>query len=101
SEIFFFVVNTLIFIYAGAISTAYLGLAVLSIVEMRHYIRRNKFVDYKMILSSPFAPGISLIAPAYNEALSIIDNVQSLLSIQYNNYEVIIINDGSKDDTIA
>jgi biofilm PGA synthesis N-glycosyltransferase PgaC len=100
-EIFLFVVNVLVFIYAVTIALAYLTLAIISVVEMRKYIRKNKFVDYKMILASPFAPGISLIAPAYNEGLTIIDNVKSLLSIQYNNYEVIIINDGSKDDTIA
>ncbi|GHN01750.1 glycosyl transferase family 2 [Cytophagales bacterium WSM2-2] len=100
-EVFYFIVNTLIFIYAVAIGCAYLGLGVLSIVEMRNYMRKNYFADYKMILSSPFAPGISLIAPAYNEGLTIIDNVKSLLSIMYNNFEVIIINDGSKDDTLA
>jgi cellulose synthase/poly-beta-1,6-N-acetylglucosamine synthase-like glycosyltransferase len=80
---------------------SYLVLAIISMIEMHAYIRRNYFIDYKYILSSPFAPGISLIAPAYNEALTIIDNVKSLLSIMYNNYEVIIINDGSKDDTLA
>jgi biofilm PGA synthesis N-glycosyltransferase PgaC len=99
-DIFLFVVNALVFIYAVTIALAYLTLAIISVIEMRKYIRKNKFVDYKMILASPFAPGISLIAPAYNEGLTIIDNVKSLLSIQYNNYEVIIINDGSKDDTI-
>jgi biofilm PGA synthesis N-glycosyltransferase PgaC len=98
---FYFVVNVLFFAYAITISLSYLILAVISVFEMRRYIRRNKLVDFKMILSSPHAPGISLIAPAYNEGLTIIDNVKSLLSIQYNNYEVIIINDGSKDDTIA
>ncbi|MGC4022332.1 MAG: glycosyltransferase [Cyclobacteriaceae bacterium] len=100
-SVFYFVVNTLIFIYAVAIASAYLFLGILSLFEMRRYMRKNYFTDYKMILSSPLAPGISLIAPAYNEGLTIIDNVKSLLSIMYNNYEVIIINDGSKDDTLA
>jgi cellulose synthase/poly-beta-1,6-N-acetylglucosamine synthase-like glycosyltransferase len=40
------------------------------------------------------------LAPAYNEGANIIENVRSLLSIHYNNLEVIIINDGSKDDSI-
>lgn len=96
-----FVVNVLILIYAVSIACFYLFLTVLSIIEMRKYMKSNSFVDYKYILSSPFAPGISLLAPAYNEGLTIIDNVKSLLSIMYNNYEVIIINDGSKDDTLA
>jgi poly-beta-1,6-N-acetyl-D-glucosamine synthase len=101
AEIFYFVINTLVFIYAITIAFSYLTLAVISIVEMRAYMNRNSFIDYKYILSSPLAPGISLVAPAYNEGLTIIDNVKSLLSLMYNNYEVIIINDGSKDDTMA
>lgn len=99
-NIILFVINVLIFVYAVSIATFYLFLAVLSMWEMRKYMNRNYFVDFKYILSSPFAPGISLIAPAYNEGLTIIDNVKSLLSIMYNNFEVIIINDGSKDDTL-
>ena len=100
-EILMFIINKLILIYAISIACFYLFLAVLSRGEMKKYLSRNYFVDYKYILSSPFAPGISLIAPAYNEGLTIIDNVKSLLSIMYNNFEVIIINDGSKDDTLA
>jgi poly-beta-1,6-N-acetyl-D-glucosamine synthase len=100
-EILYFVVNALILIYAATIAIAYLTLAIVSVLEMRKYMHKNYFVDYKYILSSPFAPGISLVAPAYNEGLTIIENVKSLMSIMYNNYDVIIINDGSKDDTLA
>lgn len=100
SQVFFFTVNTLVLIFAVSIAIAYLILAGLSMWEMKKYMRKNYFVDFKYILSSPFAPGISLLAPAYNEGLTIIDNVKSLLSIMYNNFEVIIINDGSKDDTL-
>ncbi len=100
-NIFLYTVNTLVFIYAVTIAFSYLSLALISLKEMRTYLKKNYFIDYRYILSSPFAPGISLIAPAYNESLTIVDNVKSLLSIMYNNYEVIIINDGSKDDTLS
>jgi poly-beta-1,6-N-acetyl-D-glucosamine synthase len=99
-DIIVMVVNLLVLVYAIAIAISYLFLAFLSMWEMRKYMHKNYFVDYRYILASPFAPGISLIAPAYNEGLTIIDNVKSLLSIMYNNFEVIIINDGSKDDTL-
>lgn len=99
-ELFYLIVNVIIFIYAGSISFAYLALAIISTLEMRRYKLRNEFIDFRNILSSPLAPGISLLAPAYNEGLTIIDNVRSLMSITYNNCEVIIINDGSKDDTM-
>lgn len=94
------VFNSVIFLYVVALTTSYVFLFILSALEMRRYIQRNKFVDYQYILSSSFAPGISLIAPAHNEGLTIIDNVKSLLSIMYNNFEVIVVNDGSKDDTL-
>ncbi len=100
-QIFFFTVNILILIYGVAITLSYLILAVLSQYELRLYLNKNHFTDFRNILSSPLAPGISLIAPAYNEGLTIIDNVKSLMSIMYNNYEIIIVNDGSKDDTLA
>lgn len=46
------------------------------------------------------APPIALIAPAYNEEITIVESVQSLMSIHYPNYEVIVVNDGSKDKTL-
>ena len=47
------------------------------------------------------APGISMITGAYNESVTIIDNVHSLLSINYHKFElVVVVNDGSSDDTL-
>lgn len=46
------------------------------------------------------APRISVIAPAFNEELSIAQSVRSLLSLQYPDLEVIVVNDGSKDRTM-
>lgn len=46
------------------------------------------------------APPVSIIAPAYNEGKTIVDNARSLLALHYNNYEILIVNDGSKDDTL-
>ena len=51
-------------------------------------------------MESPLTPGISVIAGAYNEEVTIIDNVRSLLNLNYPRYEVIIVNDGSKDATL-
>lgn len=93
-------VNFVILAYALTLIGIYLILAILSLWNIRSYILKNAFVDYKYILASPFAPGISLIAPAYNESATIVDNVKSLLSLIYNNVEIIIVNDGSKDNSM-
>lgn len=83
-----------------AVIISYLTLAVFSAFYLRDYLRRTSFVDYNAILSSPFAPSISIIAPAYNEGKTIIENVRALMSLYYSDFEVIVVNDGSKDDTL-
>ncbi|MDM8161849.1 glycosyltransferase [Labilibaculum sp. K2S] len=63
-------------------------------------MRKHEFTDYSMVASSSVVPAISILAPAYNESASIVENVRSLFSIYYNNLELIVINDGSKDDSL-
>ncbi|MCX6352204.1 MAG: glycosyltransferase [Bacteroidetes bacterium] len=93
------IINSIL-VYSIAICVAYAILAIISAISISDYLRRNKYIDYSSILSSSLAPSISIVAPAYNEGMTIIQNVRSLLNLQYAIYEVIIINDGSKDDTL-
>ena len=99
-EWFISYVEFLILVYAIGIMSAYFLLAIISLAEMKKYMDRNKETDFRTILSSPLSPRVSLIAPAYNESLTIVDNIKSLLAIQYSKFEVIIVNDGSKDNSV-
>lgn len=101
-ELLFFIdlYLNLILGYAILIMSSYLILAYLSAKELRSYLKKNSFVDYEVLLTSEFAPKLSLIAPAYNEGFTIEENVKSLLSLNYNNYQVIVVNDGSKDNSM-
>lgn len=65
-----------------------------------HYKNKNSFGDLSKLMASPLAPSITIIAPAYNEELTIVENIRSLLSLKYVNYEVMVVNDGSKDNTL-
>lgn len=58
-------------------------------------IKRNN-----LLFEHGLLPMISIIAPAYNEQLSITESITSLLNLKYPSYEVIVVNDGSKDKTI-
>lgn len=89
-----------IFIYSTLLLLSYIAIAIFSIGETRKYIHKNSFTDYRVLASSTHAPSVSIIAPAYNEGKNIVENIRSLLSIYYVNLEVIVINDGSKDDCL-
>jgi biofilm PGA synthesis N-glycosyltransferase PgaC len=77
----------------------YLMLGVFSAIALRKYLRKNSYINYNSLVLSPLSPKISIIAPAYNESKTIIDNIRTLLSLYYNNFEVVIVNDGSTDNT--
>lgn len=90
-----------ILIYSVILLLFYLFIGIYSSGEIRRYLRKNSFADFRVLASSEHLPGISILAPAYNEAANIVENVRSMLSIHYNSLELIIINDGSKDDCLA
>jgi biofilm PGA synthesis N-glycosyltransferase PgaC len=94
-----FIFANLIFIVTLILFGSYLILGIFSAVALRKYLRKNSYVNYNSLVLSPLSPKISIIAPAFNESKTIIDNVRTLLSLYYNNFEVILVNDGSTDDT--
>ena len=92
----------LIFSYSLALMVTYLSLVIMS-------KRAQKKLDVNMpddetikylLKSSPLTPAVSIIAPAYNEEVMIIDSVNSLMQIDYPDYEIIIVNDESTDRTL-
>jgi poly-beta-1,6-N-acetyl-D-glucosamine synthase len=89
-----------ILIYSVSLLLFYLLIVVFSIAEIKHYTRKSSFTDYNLLASSEYAPTVSILAPAYNEGANIIENVRSLLAVHYNNIELIVINDGSNDDSL-
>lgn len=87
-------------LYSLSYILIYVVLSVLSYLSILRYIRYQKYVSEEVLLRSNYLLGVSVVAPAYNEAVNIVYNVKSLLSLLYPKFEVIIINDGSTDDTL-
>ena len=86
--------------YFFFISISYVFLFILSFVGLIQYRLREKFATPKEILKAKITPPISILAPAYNEELTIIQSINSLLDLEYGIYEVVVINDGSADKTL-
>ncbi|WP_413774780.1 glycosyltransferase family 2 protein [Cytobacillus firmus] len=72
----------------------------ISVFQLRkeYLLDRNQSFDEYM--NESFAKPVSIIVPAYNEEAGIVPSVRSLLSIDYPSFEIIVVNDGSKDATI-
>ena len=47
-----------------------------------------------------FEPAVSLLVPAYNEESTIASSVRSLLQLDYPEFEIVVVNDGSRDGTL-
>ncbi len=92
--------NYYIAYYSLTINSIYLlllGASFLAVIRQSKYwrLKTSSFLFRPRIL-----PSVSIIAPAFNEEATIIENANSLLSLHYPNYEVIIVNDGSSDGTL-
>ncbi len=61
----------------------------------------NQEIGALTAYSAGLEPGISICVPAYNEATTIAAAVRSMLQLDYPDYEVVVCNDGSKDDTLG
>lgn len=92
--------NYILVYYSTSINFIYILLLVLSIFGVAKQkifweVKQKSFLFKKKML-----PSISIIAPAYGEQETIIESVNSLLNLEYPNYELIVVNDGSPDNTL-
>lgn len=86
--------------YIIAVDTIYLVQLISAYFGLKSYIKSCQYGDYRRFYNSENMIPISLIAPAYNEEAMIVDNVESLLALEFPEYEIIVVNDGSTDKTL-
>lgn len=86
--------------YFLCVNSGYLVLNVLAYVGMRRYIGGQVLEGIPQAYAS-FMPPVSVLVPAYNEAATIASSIRSQLQLSYHEFEIIVINDGSSDDTLA
>jgi cellulose synthase/poly-beta-1,6-N-acetylglucosamine synthase-like glycosyltransferase len=85
--------------YFVSINVGYLAQNVLAVWGIRRYLQTAEQFEAEGVFSSLDIP-ISVIVPAYNESASIIMSVKALLQLEYPQFELIVVNDGSSDDTL-
>jgi len=92
--------NFVILVYFLALNSFYALLLVLSIPEIWEQTRLAEDEDFQRLMQSDALPPITILVPAYNEQKTIEASVTAILALHYRNYEVVVVNDGSKDETL-
>jgi cellulose synthase/poly-beta-1,6-N-acetylglucosamine synthase-like glycosyltransferase len=82
------------------INVGYLTLNFLAMLELPRHLEM-RLLDELPRAHSGYEPPVSVLVPAYNEEATIAASVRSMLQLDYPELEVIVINDGSRDGTLA
>ena len=92
--------GSFILVYMLLVIGSYLLMLIYATSRLKKEQELDK-TDYEKIhLNALYSKPISVIVPAYNEEVGIVDSVHSLLNLNYPQLEIIIVNDGSKDKTL-
>jgi len=92
--------NAIILVYFILLNSVYLFTSLIAFRDIRRYVRRLKSLDLGDLLSSEGVPPVTIVAPAFNEEMTCVDAVRSLLTLEYPQYDILVVNDGSKDRTL-
>jgi cellulose synthase/poly-beta-1,6-N-acetylglucosamine synthase-like glycosyltransferase len=79
----------------------YLGLTALAWPSVTGHLRARRHSAVDEAFASPLTPPVSIVLTAYNEEAGIVESVRSLLALRYPVFEIVVVNDGSTDETLA
>jgi len=100
-DIIMFCIGAYLLFFLSLLILRYLGLILFSFLEHMEYVLVTDPTFTENYQRDDTLPLITLIVPAYNEAMVIQPAMRNLLTLEYPSYEVIVIDDGSTDDTYA
>ncbi|HEV2290227.1 MAG TPA: glycosyltransferase [Gemmatimonadales bacterium] len=93
--------NAQVLAYFVVLNAVYVGTTLVALASLRRYAARLRSVDMVDALTVGGTPPVTVVAPAYNEEATCVQSVRALLTLEYAEYEVLVVNDGSKDRTLA
>ncbi len=93
--------NNVLFLYYLASNLIYLVLLITAISRNTWHRHRLASLRLERVQISPFTPPITLIVPAHNEEGFIVDSIRALSGLNYPDLEIVVVNDGSRDNTLT
>ena len=67
---------------------------------LRRYLRRRNPRNLAVVSRLVAPPLVSVVVPAHNEGLTIVQSIRALLALDYETREIVVVNDGSSDNTL-
>jgi len=98
-NLFLSVVSAYLLFFLALLVLRYAMLILYSFMEHLEYMMKRRQEPENNFHDDATLPMITLVVPAYNEGPVIQQALRSLLLLDYPNYEILIIDDGSSDDT--
>ena len=95
------VINGFTLAYMLALNSFQALLLLLSMPELWSHWHLAEDEHLMLVLGTEALPPVSVLVPAYNEEATIVERVMSCLTLQYPRHEVVVVNDGSSDETLA
>ena len=95
------VFSIIVLIYFVVLNGYYFVTSIISFRALRRYSRSLKAADTADLMRFGDAPPVTVLVPAYNESANCLATIRSLLDLEYPDYEILLVNDGSTDDTLA
>lgn len=93
--------GTFILFYMFIVIGSYMLMLLFATSRLKKEQELDKTDYEKVHMNALYSKPISIIVPAFNEELGIVDSVHSLLNLNYPQLEIIIVNDGSSDNTLT
>jgi cellulose synthase/poly-beta-1,6-N-acetylglucosamine synthase-like glycosyltransferase len=87
-------------LYFLILTAYYLFLAIVGFIEVTKRARESKAEIYPMLAAAATAMPVSIVIPARNEEEWIADALGSALRLEYPEFEIIVVDDGSTDRTL-
>jgi cellulose synthase/poly-beta-1,6-N-acetylglucosamine synthase-like glycosyltransferase len=98
--VFVVAVQPLFLVYFILYNTYTLWLIALSARQVRRRVAGHFIEDLDLIDDRDLTKPLTMIVPAFNEEVTIVDSVTGLINCDYPRFEIVVVNDGSSDSTL-
>src|SRR6185369_11549502 len=94
------VMQAVVFLYFVCVNSMYTLFTLVAIKDIRGHLFTTTKLEMENIFAGVLYKPLTIIVPAFNEAETVLTTLRSLLNLHYPEFEIVVVNDGSTDNTL-